>query len=86
MFFHCSLPVVIDKVTYYITLSIQKLPKFKYRETFATHVFSFTAFIKNHYGTIVPFIKTNDTKKVRIIVCFRGLKKSRILIGYPWFF
>jgi len=30
---------------------------------------------------VIPFIKTNDTKKVRIIVCFRGLKRSRILIA-----
>jgi len=29
----------------------------------------------------IPFIKTNATKNERIIVCFRGLKKSRILIA-----
>ena len=29
---------------------------------------------------LIPFIKTNGTKNERIIVCFRGLKKSRILI------
>ena len=34
-----------------------------------------------HCKGLIPFIKTNDTKKVRIIVCFRGLKKSRILIA-----
>ena len=36
-----------------------------------------TVFAKN----IIPFIKTNDTKNERIIVCFGGLKKSRILIA-----
>jgi len=30
---------------------------------------------------IIQFIKTNHTKNEWIIVCFRGLKKSRILIA-----
>ena len=30
---------------------------------------------------VIPFIKSNDTKNERIIVCFRGLKKPRILIA-----
>jgi len=32
---------------------------------------------------MIPFIKTNDTKKVRIIVCFGVLKKPRVAIKHP---
>jgi len=36
-------------------------------------------------GGVIPFIKTNNTKNERIIVCFKGLKKSRILIAFKPF-
>jgi len=61
--------------THQINKNVTLNPKIEIAKTVLS--FALSVFAKN----IIPFIKTNDTKNERIIVCFRGLKKSRILIA-----